>query len=584
MKKDFVRMMNEELISRNERRRTAIENVELFDTVRDDLVSEIREVLDNYGWDNGDGVEDIVDTWWKNKGRKFTEMFGVHPNYVRGKFMIVLKNEDFIGDVDVNKIYGFKEYIRHCLLEMNKADGGERAMYDTTNWNYIRINEETFNTISGIEMAYDLITSSPDGQIITKEIADKVNEFNPDLRANGGQKASRLIRKICVKYGIDKCEDFNRRYARFADAINPLNVKRHVVFSWNPIDYLLMSHGNSWASCHTIDKEDDEHGYSGMYCGGTLSYLLDSVSPIFYSVDESYEGNDYELQPKINRCMFHLSDDKDFFIQGRVYPQDNDGVNSEYKYIREIVQRIIAECWETPNYWQNVKGTEECGRLTTSVGAHYRDYLYYANCNVSYNKNIPDVKEKAKHIKIGHSGICVNCGRIHYNTNYITCDSCAPREYCCAGCGCALNEDERYYYDDQYYCEDCVTYCECCEEYYPNDLVSYVEGYGYVCEGCISNGNGFYTCEYCGEVFYYENYNAVIAEDGSAFCCEDCACNNGYIYVDGDGWYSEDEVEHCSECDEYVLKQNYDYEHNMCEECAAYLEDEEDDDELSEAV
>ena len=576
MRKDFVRMMNEELISRNERKRIAIENVQLFDTVRQELIDEIKDVLSDYGWEPGSGVDKIVDTWWENKGRKFTEMFGVHPNYVKGKFMVVLKNQDFIGDVDIDEIYRFREYIRHCLLELNKDNGGTHLICDTTKWESVYVNEEIFNLIVGIEKIYDLVTDSPDGNVITKEIADEVNEFNPDFRANGGQKVSRLIRKICVKYGIDKCENFNSKYVKFADAINPLHVNRHVVFSWNPVDYLLMSNGNSWASCHTIDKDNDDTGYSGMYCGGTLSYLLDSVSPIFYSVDESYDGNEYELQPKINRCMFHLSDKKDFFIQGRVYPQDNDGVNSEYKFIREIVQRIIAECWETPNYWLNVKGYEECAKHTYSVGAHYRDYLYYSNCNVSYNKNIPDVKEKAEKIKIGHRGICINCGREHTNTGFITCLSCAPEEYCCSDCGCALdNEDERYYYDGRYYCCDCVTYCECCCEYYPNDMVSYIDGYGNVCDDCLNNSGEFYTCEHCGEVFYCEG-DCVITEDGYDFCSEYCAKEAGYVYVEDDGWYLKEETEYCSHCDCYVLEDEYDYEKEMCNYCA--------ENEISEAV
>ena len=73
--------------------------------------------------------------------------------------------------------------------------------------------------------------------------------------------------------------------------------------------------------------------------------------------------------------MFHYGNDK--LIQGRVYPQDNDGVNAVYKEIRPIVQRVIAEILDVPNLWRNVKGTGICNDMTIHTGTHFRDVLEF---------------------------------------------------------------------------------------------------------------------------------------------------------------------------------------------------------------
>ena len=275
---------------------------------------------------------------------------------------------------------------------------------------------------------YDLFddiyrNTSYNSPFIDDEFASVVNRRFP-IKAVAGQKLSRVINKLCHYLGIDKDKDYNKEFAKFSDAVNPLTIKRHTVISVHPVDYFTMSFGNSWSSCHTIDKENIrcmDNSYHGMYSGGTMSYMLDKTSVVFYTVDGKYDGNELELEPKINRNMFHIGEDK--IVQGRVYPQSNDEKNSIYKQFRNIMQKVIADCMNKPNMWKLRRGTGACSSVINSKGVHYRDYENFEDCNVSYLKLDDDTYNENK-ITVGHEQICPSCGKVHTREKCIECDDC----------------------------------------------------------------------------------------------------------------------------------------------------------------
>lgn len=79
-----------------------------------------------------------------------------------------------------------------------------------------------------------------------------------------GQKNSRIINAICKRYGLDKHPAYNARFAKLADALNPIQIKRTALLSVHPADFLEMSNRkNSWSSCHCLND--------GEYHAGTLS-------------------------------------------------------------------------------------------------------------------------------------------------------------------------------------------------------------------------------------------------------------------------------------------------------------------------
>ena len=457
----------------------------LTDSEYIELLNEIMELLNQYHYPvTEEGCRKIIDKWIKNKG-SLINLMKKHPNY-NGKYQIAF-DQDYERTIDKRELITFRDYVIElyeksieeikvsCMTYPEACDiyGRVKDIYDymtllrqisgyepKINGNGIDYYEKEVRKFRRIVNSFDnlyyntsavyyintkgkriLLTDENNDkvnslisffqylkpvQFLDENMANNINYLYPDAKARKGQKLSRVVNKVCHIIGVDKDKDYNKMFAKFSDAVNPLSIVRHTVLSCHPIDYLTMSFGNSWASCHTIDKFNERkvnssNNYHGQYSGGTLSYLLDGTSMVFYTVDKSYNGNEYELQPKINRNMFHFGNDK--LIQGRVYPQSNDDdENGIYAKIRNIVQKIMADCLGVDNLWTLKKGVMECESMVSSKGVHYRDYANYNSCNVSYLKR--DGKINKQSIIVGHDGICPKCGDYHNNEENILCEYC----------------------------------------------------------------------------------------------------------------------------------------------------------------
>ena len=282
--------------------------------------------------------------------------------------------------------------------------------------------------------------------IVSDFVAEKINEIMGDPRfTSEGTKFSRLVGKLCKRMGINKHVDiqtvsftrqdgtevtrtvdkgYNKQFAAFGDAINPLSVKATAVISVNPMDYYTMSFGKSWASCQTIDKNNRrgcENSYHGMYCSGTESYMLDNSTVIMYYIPDDYEGNP-ENSDKLKRCVFYLGEDK--VIQGRVYPDGRDGGdNSLAGDMRKLMCKVVSEVFETPNFWKYKGDTSACESVIYSDGTHYRDYENYSDCGVAYMKRI-DGYINNRHIDVGSDPICPECGKAHTLSSELFCYDC----------------------------------------------------------------------------------------------------------------------------------------------------------------
>ena len=452
----------------------------LSDEKRKELIEEMTVLLKEYDYHPTEkGLNAIINEWSINKAN-IIRLFEKHPNY-NGKYQIAF-DADYDRELNHDAIQKFREYLNKYLvaneihmdgysyselyklknkferinaymealndmnlgvaklnekcieyyaLEYNRLKILSKKMADhirsinyRTYGDYVFESDVWYSTILKFTYLLDLLDDISE-PLATKDFADKINDSYPAVKAVKGQKVSRIVNKVCCLLGIDKYEDYNKEFAKFSDAVNPLSIKRHTVLSCHPIDYLTMSFGNSWASCHTIDKHnkrDMPDAYSGGYSGGTMSYMLDGSSVVFYTVDAKYTGNQLELEPKINRNMFHIGEDK--IIQARVYPQSNDDTDGIYTKIRNIVQKVIADCMDKPNLWKLRKGTDECEEVTNTIGVHYRDYLNFDSCNVSYLKLDDSGSVNTTKIKIGHNPICPCCGKTHDSEENIECYDC----------------------------------------------------------------------------------------------------------------------------------------------------------------
>lgn len=489
------------------------------------------KVLDMYDipW-GASAIDKIINIWGENKA-PLIELLSHHPNWNDEKCYVAF-DQNVKGKPDENKIYRFIDRVLSCTQFTDALD----ALRNYTE------------------------------QLLTEGMAEIIKNSYPEIKGiAAGQKTSRAVNKICKFLQLNKREDYEREYAKYSDAINPLDQVRHTILSVNPVDYLLSSNGNSWSSCHTLDK-NNPNGYSGCHCSGTMSYLLDGATMVYYQVDKEYDGNDLEFEPKIIRQLFHYKDG--ILVQGRLYPQCNDGQNSLYTPIRAQIQKIIADCLVAPNLWRKKSGTRACGEVINSEGTHYRDYNYQNECSVSkIVKMIPKGRVDNRHMTVGHDIYCVKCGDYHTMESTLLCRDCQNAygnngEHSCYACGDIYDDDDMYVIDGHWYCPECCTYCDCCETRVPNGDISYYQELDMdICDSCKES---YYTyCEYCDKL--YDNDDITYVESIGREVCANCL-EEHFTYIESkNDYYPNEQVGSCSECGEpYLIR---DEDNGMCPDC-----------------
>ena len=219
----------------------------------------------------------------------------------------------------------------------------------------------------------------------------------PTLKA--GTKTSRAFGTFCRYYGLDKKPTYNKTYAQYSDLVSPLKRKMDFVISLNPLDYLMMSNGVSWHSCHNIAD--------GSHKGGCLSYMLDHTSMVTFVVENIDSNSSIHLIPKNYRQMIHYNDG--LFMQNRLYPQANDGATDLQAQFRGYVTEEFAEILGVESNWDVEQGSNACRSHVESIGAHYRDYLSGYRTHIFYpHSKATDIAYKM--MTVGHNGVCTYCG------------------------------------------------------------------------------------------------------------------------------------------------------------------------------
>ena len=368
----------------------------ITDYERKHLLNFMRDLLEAYEYDYDDDVlETIIDEWVESK-KDFITAFKKHPCYVDGQFMIAF-SKDYERAVDIDVLTGFSKYIK-SEVAVDCEDNLPNEIKVAYNVNYYPYMPASVYHI------FDALNSTFAHQKVTDDMKMMIDNALPSVRVHVGEKTSRVINKICKYLGYDKHPSYNQEFARYADSLNPIKIKRHTVISVNPLDYLTMSFGNSWSSCHTIDKENLRgmpNNYHGCFSSGTMSYMLDETSFVFYTVSASYDGKEFWNEPKINRQMFHYGNDK--LIQGRVYPQGTDESGGIYTQYRNVVQEQLALVFNFTNLWKLQKGTDAIKMNTESLGTHYRDYLQFSSCTLSTLAE----SDNTDKVVIGEKPICI---------------------------------------------------------------------------------------------------------------------------------------------------------------------------------
>lgn len=494
---------------------------EIFDNIKREFMDELNERYYSY---NEYAIEAILDEWYDRK-QMLLELLSKHPNWDANKLMIRF-DEDYSRKINSNVAEAFLIWLRDKQRD-NMSYDMYQHMFTLCRKTYVDSNASL----------------------------DFINTQHESFRFREGMKATKIMKKICSTFGWDKIMEteynrdgelvqvnaFERQFAQYCDAMCPIKVTRHTCISLNPLDYLLMSNGNSWSSCHDIGEQGD----SGCYSSGTISYMLDEHSIIFYTVGADYDGEDIELESKLQRQVFGYNDYQ--LVQSRLYPQGNDYDAEEiYTDIRNIMQKVMADCLGMPNLWTKKKVSNT---YAGSGSTCYQDWHSFSNlCSLSVITEKKD--EPRNRIVLGAAPICIDCGDTHAVLHSI---NCCTSGYVCSECGCRIdNEDDVYWVGDEPYCYDCVTYCDCCNEYYRSDDVYYIASEDtYVCYECRDE---YYTsCEHCGT--WHNNDDTIYVDSEDKYVCNDCL---------------EEHYEQCADCEEYFLRDTMTEinDEMYCEECA----------------
>lgn len=511
------------------------------------IVSTFCNELSERGYEyTSAAVWDIVDKSLERKKHLY-DLFKTHPNWDERQLCIHF-DADVERKIDGEAYMSFLNWLWDASGSRIRpeSDRPENAMRNiiTKRYNsYWQDDRNIYDELYNMPIATTIPApgESAENDVYIADLLDRINALDEKWNFRPGMKLTRVVGKICKKYGWDKLPDYDKEYAKFADALTPLKISRHTTISINPVDFLLMSHGNSWQSCHYIGEDESD---AGCYSSGTVSYMLDPDSFILSVIDKEYEDSDLALAPKLNRQVFGYKDHQ--LLQSRLYPQSCDsGAQALYDNFRQLVEEIIANAEHETNRWVQVD------QNVWHKGTCYPDWKYNSLCKMwKLRKYAGDTSEA---IQMGEAPICVNCGDEHNYTSSIHCEECYP--HVCADCGCTIDlsdEDSYVEWDGEYYCTDCRFICEKCgelERVRNKVWISDVEEDW--CDYCARNVA--YRCDSCGEYFKYSD--ALTRTENGKFVCEDCL----------DRYYRE-----CYECGVPVLKEDaelIDGEY-YCEDCA----------------
>ena len=465
---------------------------------RKHLIDNLTRLLDEYDYKHTDeALNEIIDEWASQK-QVLLDAFRRHPDYIDGQFAISFTKE-IERSIDGRGSDDFSSWlINNCMKEtsiqrQNILDRRNGCRY---------LPEELWDFFEYLYCYADKLISQETARVLERAI--------PEVRVRAGEKTTRVINRICNYLGWDKVDGYNKEFAKYSDSLSPGVVKRRVVLSLNPMDYLTMSFGNSWSSCHTIDKENKRcmpNGYEGMYSSGTMSYMLDQSSMVLYTVDPKDDSDDYWQMPKINRQMFHWGNAK--LVQSRLYPQSSDKRGTEYSFYRDIVLNIFTEIFNLSGIWHTEIGCSAAGKYIHSEGTHYRDYYNFSNCSLSYCDELnTDI------FTVGAAPICVRCGKRHRDAERIDC--CVIRR--CKNCGCRIREDDESVHeiDGELYCSDCCFRCDICGSYHAGNGTRIRNESITICNDC--RDEHFDRCEDCNT---FVRKGSLVSHNESLLC-DDC--------------------------------------------------------------
>lgn len=288
---------------------------------------------------------------------------------------------------------------------------------------------------------------------------------------------------------------YDKWFAELADTVSPHDETLVTVLSVHPCDYMNMSRGTGWHSCHNMG--------GGGWQAGCISYMLDDCSAVLYTVSAKNEI-DYSLlhtMEKINRQMY-MFNDTGTLLASRLYPnyEDGDKMRDFMRLTQDMVLRCLGIESGTWNAYKLGNGTSTYNKYVTSgEGARqYKDYTY----NQYHTTLLLLDGREHKPLVIGAKPVSLSAG-IEFEGD--AGDLFGQFEIC-ADCGKLIDKRSGKYtaIDGKFYCTDCAFTCPICgKPYFTKDVKNTDVHNGYrVCDTCWEANSK--PCQFCGEVSFVD--------------------------------------------------------------------------------
>jgi len=359
----------------------------------------------------------------------------------------------------------------------------------------------------------------PHSKIISKELAEKMEHeraYNERFMNSSpksqlgfefikeGTKLTKALNKILEKYVMksDDYDDYDKEqckihYQKFCDNYTSKEVDANFYLSLNMYDFMRMSEGNSWRSCHNLDE--------GEYQAGCMSYALGDFTLLYY------EESDSDNTKLVSRCTVQFLENDICF--GRIY--GNEDTHSEgYELVANELHKLLGGEVEELGYRSNHFGEASGNRA-------YEDWEYHKHFYYRFTEEI-NGKDVDAYPLIGHTSYCVECGEEVTDDEEIHCDDCAYKKHECEECGHTHDEDDMYYSERHgWLCDSCSFICEDCGQVHHIDDRHRINGrwsHDDYCDECI--GNNAEWCDRCEEWHSTTTYIDHPVFDGNV--CDDC--------------------------------------------------------------
>ncbi|MDV3428769.1 MAG: hypothetical protein LIR50_17400 [Bacillota bacterium] len=394
-------------------------------------------------------VDKILKPWEINKQPLFT-VFG----------------KRFILEKDINYIKQDDELLEDIgnLLTHNYNDTVIRKF--TSDWNdhfryFFRVPEEN-NSIN--EMKKNL-SHLLDDEVLLSGVWDydtceiKLEDMSKPVKIQRGAHIMKFIRKFAEMYHIDGFEQFRIKHSQI---MNQRKLSGKLCLSIHPFDYMTMSDNNcGWSSCMSWVEE-------GCYRQGTVEMMNSPCVVVAYlkAKDDMKVHNIYWNNKKW-RELFIVT--PEIITNIKSYPYYNSELSKiALNWLKELAENAGFGHYMDKEIAYNafrefsVDGIDYDCIISPSTDHMYNDFGSSQDHNFIYittDKNLYN----GGTFRINYSGPseCMSCGNVNEyfsSEQNLSCTDCyAPRT--CDECGCILGDNDGWYVDGSWFCEDCVDEC-----------------------------------------------------------------------------------------------------------------------------